>query len=514
MGFEEELDILLRARFTLIVLVTPEEERALEAIKAVCQRGKRPCFTWDVADGFQALAGATHRSRTARRPADRPRADRQGDGDRLYVLKDFHEAWTNPQVKRKLRSVAQRLKFTRKSHPRDLPDARSIPDELKDEAVVIDFAPPDARRARGRARPHARRRPACKVNLTPLGREKLVQAALGLTVDQAQRVFAKAIVARRRARRPRHRPRHRGEEADHPRERGAGVLRGHRDGRRRRRPRRAQGMAAPARAGLHPGGPRVRSAGAQGHRAHRHPRHRQEPDGQDDRRPVAPAAAAPRRRGAVRQPGRRVRGARRAAPCASPRPSRPASSGSTRWRRRSSTARGDSGTSTRVFGTILTWMQEKTAPCFVVATANDIARLPPELLRKGRFDEIFFLDLPTAEEREEILAVHLRKREPPAADFDVDALGRATQGYVGAEIEQAIIDAMYVGFNAAPRVHDRRHPRTPRTPGAAVRLAARNHRGAARLAARGPRAVGLLRGDRGGARRRFVPLQIGSVDLS
>jgi SpoVK/Ycf46/Vps4 family AAA+-type ATPase len=109
----------------------------------------------------------------------------------------------------------------------------------------------------------------------------------------------------------------------------------------------------------------------------------------------------------------------------------------------------DSGTSTRVFGTILTWMQEKTAPCFVVATANDISSLPPELLRKGRFDEIFFLDLPTLAEREEIFAVHLRKRHRLPQDFDVARLAGESEGYVGAEIEQAIIDAMYVGFNAA-----------------------------------------------------------------
>jgi len=107
----------------------------------------------------------------------------------------------------------------------------------------------------------------------------------------------------------------------------------------------------------------------------------------------------------------------------------------------------DSGTSTRVFGTILTWMQEKTSPCFVVATANDIASLPPELLRKGRFDEIFFLDLPTQAERKEIFTVHLRKRNRIPADYDLDQLAAATGGYVGAEIEQAIIDAMYLGFN-------------------------------------------------------------------
>jgi SpoVK/Ycf46/Vps4 family AAA+-type ATPase len=107
----------------------------------------------------------------------------------------------------------------------------------------------------------------------------------------------------------------------------------------------------------------------------------------------------------------------------------------------------DSGTSTRVFGTILTWMQEKTAPCFVVATANDISSLPPELLRKGRFDEIFFLDLPTLQEREEIFTVHLRKRNRLPQDYDVVRLAKESEGYVGAEIEQAVIDAMYVGFN-------------------------------------------------------------------
>ena len=76
----------------------------------------------------------------------------------------------------------------------------------------------------------------------------------------------------------------------------------------------------------------------------------------------------------------------------------------------------------RVFGSILTWMQEKKSPVFVVASANDIATLPPELLRKGRFDEIFFLDLPTVEERREIFAVHLRKRNRMPQDFDIARL--------------------------------------------------------------------------------------------
>jgi SpoVK/Ycf46/Vps4 family AAA+-type ATPase len=112
---------------------------------------------------------------------------------------------------------------------------------------------------------------------------------------------------------------------------------------------------------------------------------------------------------------------------------------------------GDSGTSARVFGSILTWMQEKTAPVFTVATANDISRMPPELLRKGRFDEIFFLDLPTLEERKEIFTVHLLKRKRLPVEYDVQTLAEASEGYVGSEIEQAIIDAMYIGFNDSMR---------------------------------------------------------------
>jgi SpoVK/Ycf46/Vps4 family AAA+-type ATPase len=99
-----------------------------------------------------------------------------------------------------------------------------------------------------------------------------------------------------------------------------------------------------------------------------------------------------------------------------------------------------------VFGTVLTWMQEKTAPVFVVATANDVTSLPPETLRRGRFDEIFFLDLPTDEERREIVTVHLRKRRRDPAQFDVRRLAMECDGYTGAEIEQAVVDAMYTAF--------------------------------------------------------------------
>ncbi len=106
----------------------------------------------------------------------------------------------------------------------------------------------------------------------------------------------------------------------------------------------------------------------------------------------------------------------------------------------------DGGTSSRVFGTFLTWMQEKKKPVFVFATANDVSGLPPELLRKGRFDEIFFLDSPNEKERYEILMIHLKKRDWEIKDFDKNRYLRLSEQFTGAELEQALIDAKYESF--------------------------------------------------------------------
>lgn len=105
----------------------------------------------------------------------------------------------------------------------------------------------------------------------------------------------------------------------------------------------------------------------------------------------------------------------------------------------------DGGTSTRVFSTILTWMQEKTKPVFVVATANDISSLPPELLRKGRFDEIFFVDLPTKEERKNILKIHLTKNRQ-GQGIDLDTIANETKFFNGAEIEEIVKEAMFIAY--------------------------------------------------------------------
>jgi AAA+ superfamily predicted ATPase len=442
--FEQELDVYLRARFTLLVLVTPEEERALHAVKSVCEQTHRGCLAWDVADGFQVLAGGRS-APSARDPLSALEQIDKAEGDSLFVLKDFHELWNNAQIKRKLRNVAQRLKYTKRSMVITSLTGK-IPDELRDEIVLVEFPAPNASELE-EVLNGLTQASGVKVNLTPLGREKLVQAALGLTAAQAQRVFGKAIV------------RHgtlddrdidlvteekkqiiRESEAlefyavtETPDDVGGlQVLKSWLRLRERAFTQEARSYGLPAPKGIAllgiPGTGKSLTAKMIGGLW---------------RLPLLRLDIGSLFGSLVGESEERTRRALRLAETVSP---------CVLWidEMEKGLAHGglDSGTSTRVFGAILTWMQEKTAPCFVVATANDISSLPAELLRKGRFDEIFFLDLPTADERKEIFAVHLRKRRRLPQDFNLARLAGESEGYVGAEIEQAIIDAMYVGFNA------------------------------------------------------------------
>ncbi len=444
MKFHDELDIYLRARFTLIVLVTPEEERALQIVRQVCEDTQRKCLTWDIADGFQWLTTSGGALPIARDPLTALEQIDKADGNVLYVLKDFHDAWGNPQIKRKLRSVAQRLKFSKKSILVTSPMGK-IPEELKDETVVVEFPSPTTVELETVLQ-SLTQTSGVKVNLTPLGREKLVQAALGLTASQAQRVFAKAIVTdgtiddrdidlvteeKKQIIRE--------SEAleffavtETPNDVGGlGILKDWLRLRERAFSQEARNYGLPAPKGIAligiPGTGKSLTAKMIGGLW---------------RLPLLRLDVGSLFGSLVGESEERARRALQLAETVAP---------CIVWidEIEKALAHGglDSGTSTRVFGTILTWMQEKTAPCFVVATANDLASLPPELLRKGRFDEIFFLDLPTLEERKEIFAVHLRKRQRIPQDFDLPELARNSEGYVGAEIEQAIIDAMYVGFN-------------------------------------------------------------------
>lgn len=444
MTFEHQLDLYLRARFTLIVLVTPEEERALQLIRTVCERRQRPCLTWDVADHFLALCGDCGVLPTAKEPLAALEQIDKGIDEALFVLKDFHECWSVANTKRKLRSVAQRLKRTKKSIVVLCP-SHKIPPELKDEAVVIDVAQPSASELDAVLNSVARL-PGVKVHLTKLGREKLVQAALGLTAAQAQRVFHRAVVSDG-VLDDRDIPLVTEEKKQIIRESealefyevtatpddvgGLGVLKDWLRLRERAFTQEARDYGLPSPKGVAligiPGTGKSLTAKMIGGLW---------------RIPLLRLDVGALFGSLVGESEERARRALQLAETVAP---------AILWidEVEKALAHGgqDAGTSTRVFGSILTWMQEKKAPVFVVATANDISTLPPELLRKGRFDEIFFLDQPTRAEREEIFAVHLRKRNRVPQDFDIGRLASECEGYVGAEIEQAIIEAMYVGFN-------------------------------------------------------------------
>lgn len=444
MTFEQELTLYLRARFTLIVLVTQEEERVLQLIKNVCKQRRQMGLTWDIADGFQMLTDGLPPS-PARDPLTALEQIAKSNDNVLFVLKDFHEFWKDARIKRKLRNLAQQLKFTQKSML-VLSPVLKLPAELRDDAVIIEMPLPTSEELETNVLTPLSKTPGVKVKLTLLGREKLVQAALGLTQAQAQRVLAKAIVRngmlddrdidivteeKKEILRESEALEYYSAKETPDDVGGLEKLKEWLGLRERAFTAEARHYGLPAPKGIAligiPGTGKSLTA-----------------------KMIAGLWRLPLLRldvGALfsslvgeseERTRRAIQLAETVAPCIV-------------WidEMEKALAHGglDSGTSTRVFGTILTWMQEKTAPCFVVATANDISSLPPELLRKGRFDEIFFLDLPTFEERLEILAVHLRKRNRLAMDYNLSKLAKESDGYVGAEIEQAIIDAMYIGFD-------------------------------------------------------------------
>jgi AAA+ superfamily predicted ATPase len=444
MDIINQLDTYLRARFTLLLLSTKEEERALNILKKLAEETHRPALSWDSVEGFQWLSLSAGAPPTGRDPITALEMLEKSDYQGLFILKDFHESWNNPQVKRKLRNVAQRLKYSQKSLLITAPTSQ-VPPELQDLTVVVDFPPPEENEL-GDVFDTLTQLPNIKVNLTPLGKEKLIQAALGLSAAQARRVFSKAIVAGSGEINDKAIDLVTQEKKQIIRESeslefypvtespdnvgGLGVLKEWLRMRERAFTQEARDYGLPIPKGVAligiPGTGKSLTAKMIGGLW---------------RLPLLRFDVGALFGSLVGESEERTRRAlslaETVAPCVV-------------WidELEKALAHGglDSGTSTRVFGTILTWMQEKTAPCFVVATANDISSLPPELLRKGRFDEIFFLDLPTAEEREEIFSVHLRKRNRLAQDYDIQKLAVESNGNTGAEIEQAIIDAMFLAF--------------------------------------------------------------------
>jgi SpoVK/Ycf46/Vps4 family AAA+-type ATPase len=445
MEFKNEIEIYFRSRFTLIVVVSFEEERIFEDIKQVCQQANRQLLLWDHADFFKSFSPNLSAPSGVKDPLSALETIEKMEGEAVFVLRDFHQCWNGqPKIIRKLRNLAQKLKFTKKTIVVTTPVSQ-LPEELKDDAVLLDFKPPDVKEL-DNILTRLVNTPGVLVDLTSQGREKLLHAALGLSSNQAQRVFAKAIVSggpldERKI------DMVNAEKKQIIRESGAleffspsetmhdvGGLEVLKEWLRTRESAfgneaRDYGLPSPkgiALIGI-PGTGKSLTA-----------------------KTIAGLWKLPLIRldvgalfgGLVGQSEENTRRALNLAETVSP---------CLLWideiEKGLSVGGGDGGTSMRVFGSILSWMQEKTKPVFVVATANNISHLPPELLRKGRFDEIFFLDLPTKQERKEIFEVHLRKRKRIIQEYDIEKLAQVAEGYVGAEIEQVIIDAMYLAYS-------------------------------------------------------------------
>ncbi|MBY0549280.1 MAG: AAA family ATPase [Candidatus Obscuribacterales bacterium] len=450
MSFEKNLEKLLQARFTLIVLVTSEESRAMDRIKETCVAGKRPLVTWDIGDGFQILSGTVANLPSgvaATNPAQAIEAIDQSPSDALFVLKDFDEIWTtNYQIKRKLRNVVQRLKQVKRKSILVISTASKIPEQLRDEAFVLEFPLPQVQDLEG-VLELVSKVGGAKIQLTELGKEKLLRAALGLTASQATRCFSKGLVTNG-VLDDRHIELVTDEKRQVIRESealeffpvtettedvgGLEILKEWLRVRERAFTDDARNYQLPAPKGMAligiPGTGKSLSAKIVG---------------SSWKMPLLRLDTGALFGGLLGESEERTRRALRVAETIAP---------CVLWidemeKAFSQGGEGDGGTSKRVFGTILTWMQEKKSPCFVVATANDVTKLPPELLRRGRFDEIFFLDLPTADERREIFTVHIRKRKRQPKDYDLNRLVALSEGYVGAEIEQSVLDGMYFGFD-------------------------------------------------------------------
>ncbi len=446
---QEELNILIQAQYPLIYLVTSEEERAEQTIATIAQaKPLRRVFLWTVTHGIVEYGQPRNvtQHNTVSPEAAIEWVMRQKEPG-IFVFKDLHPFIDSPAVNRWLRDVVASFKGTQKTILLMSP-VQTVPIELEKEVAVIDFAMPsmgeldqvltqqlDLNKTR---------------RITTETREKLLKAALGLTRDEAEKVYRKAQVTAGRLTE--------GEVDIVLSEkkqliRRNGILEyieedetidsvGGLEELKRWLKQRSDAFTERAREyGLpQPKGMLILGVPGCGKsliakttsRLWGLPLLRLDMGRVYDGSMVGRSEA-------------NLRNALKTAESISPAilfidEMDKAFAGST------GSADSDGGTSSRIFGSFLTWMQEKTSPVFVMATANRVERLPGEFLRKGRFDELFFVDLPNAEERKDIFRIHLSKRRREIERFDLDQLANVCDGFSGAEIEQALVAAMYEAF--------------------------------------------------------------------
>ncbi|MCD8485410.1 MAG: AAA family ATPase [Desertifilum sp.] len=444
----EELSILIQAQYPLIYLVTSEEERAEQAIAAIAHgKPQRRVFVWTVTHGVVEYGQPRNvtQHNTVSPQAAIEWAIRQPAKDAgIFVFKDLHPFIDSPEVTRWLRDAIASFKGTQKTIILMSP-VQQIPIELEKEVIVLDFPLPDIAALNQVLSQHLGSR-----RLSTEAREKLLKAALGLTKDEAEKVYRKAQVTAGRLTESeveivlsekKQLIRRNGilefieEDETINSVGGLEELKRWLKQRSNAFTERAREYGLPQPKGMLilgvPGCGKSLIAKTTS-RLWGLPLLRLDMGRVYDGSMVGRSEA-------------NLRNALKTAESISPTilfidELDKAFAGST------GSADSDGGTSSRIFGSFLTWLQEKTSPVFVMATANRVERLPGEFLRKGRFDEIFFVDLPTEEERQEIFKIHLAKRRREIARFDIEQLAKICDGFSGAEIEQALVAAMYEAF--------------------------------------------------------------------
>lgn len=445
---KEELSILVQAQYPLIYLVTSEEERAEQTIATIAQmKPQRRVFVWTVTHGvveYGQPRNVTQHNTVSPQPAIEWVIRQREPG--IYIFKDLHPLMA-PDVIRWLRDAIASFKDTHKTIVLMSP-VLEVPIELEKEVAVLDYALPDMSELNQvltqQIEQNRMRRPSTET------REKLLKAALGLTRDEAEKVYRKAqvmagrlteaeveIVLSEKKQLIRRNGILEYIEEDETLDSVGGLeeLKHWLRQRSNAFTERAREYGLPQPKGMLilgvPGCGKSLIAKTTA-RLWGLPLMRLDMGRVYDGSMVGRSEA-------------NLRNALKTAESISPAilfidEIDKAFAGSV------GSADSDGGTSSRIFGSFLTWMQEKTSPVFVMATANRVERLPGEFLRKGRFDEIFFVDLPNAEERKEIFKIHLSKRRREIARFDLDQLVSICDGFSGAEIEQALIAAMYEAF--------------------------------------------------------------------
>ncbi|MCB0832310.1 MAG: AAA family ATPase [Bacteroidetes bacterium] len=446
-----DLEIYIQARYPLVYLVSWEEDRVLRQLDQIAVNLRKMLFVWTQTQGLynQVLPGELDDSKCD--PEVVLQHIATSPDNAIFVLFDFHAFVDSIRVRRLLRDLAKSLRKSNKTVILVSPTV-NIPLELSKDIAIIDFDLPtitELSTSLGNALKVFEKRRDIKVALTPYVTEKLLKAAQGLTLVEFENVLSKSVVHRKaidemtiyevleekkQVIRKSGTLEYFSPDENFDQVGGLEHLKLWLTKRAEAFSDRAAEFGLPSPKGLLLVGTQGcgKSLTAKAVAAHWN-------------LPLLKLDVGSVFSGIVGSSEANIRHAIKTAESISP---------CILWideieKGFSGTASSnfsDGGTAARVFGTFTTWLQEKRKPVFVIATSNDITILPPEVLRKGRFDEIFFVDLPEQVEREDIFTIHLKKRRRPTEPYDVVKLATAAEGFSGAEIEQAIISGMYDAF--------------------------------------------------------------------